>query len=200
MEQQPTVPTPPGRPKPPPAPQETPQSLALSSLGAERHSSGTWRLLTFALFIFSIMMVAFLGLKYGYGSFVQSQIDQVELELDRLAQSALPEEREQFVKFFFQIVNLKEVIDDHVIASKILPFLERSTNRDVSYASIQVDTQIGQISLSGLARNFQVLAQQLKAFERAPEIFSVATQGATAGEGGLVSFQVELSVLPTLFE
>jgi hypothetical protein len=179
---------------------ESPQNLALSQLGADKISGGTWRLLTFSLFVFSVMLLGYLGLRYGFRPYVEAQIKEVDNKIDELGKIALPEDQERFIRFYFQLVNIQDLLENHVFASKFFPFLEQTTNKDIQFKSLNVNVAQSQVNLTGNAKDYQVFAQQLSAFQKRPEVIRVNTQGANADERGLVSFQIDLSVTPSLFK
>lgn len=177
---------------------EPAQNREASQFAAEKISGGVWRLFIFSLFVFAVTLVAYLGLKFGYQNFVQGRIDSVNRQITALDQQALPEEQEQYVKFYFQLVNLQNILNNHTAASRFFPLLQTNTNQLVAYNSIGVDTS-GIVNLSGAAQDFRVLAQQLKVFEEMPEVSKVEIQNASENEGR-VSFQINLSLRPEVFK
>lgn len=175
---------------------ESPQNLALSHLGADKISGGTWRLLIFSIFVFGIMFVGYLGLKFGYGSFVAGQISAIDTEIEELAKVALPREQEAYAQFYFQLINLEELLNNHVFASHLFPLIEDRTNKDVAFTALTLNVSQNQANLSGLAKDFKIFAEQLYSFERSPKVTKVNTQGANADPQGFVTFRLDLGLAP----
>lgn len=172
--------------------------MALSRLGAEKISGGTWRLFIFSLFVFATMFVGYLGLKLGYGSFIAGQISSVDADLDELAMTALPEEQEAYARFYFQLINLQELLNNHVFASHIFPLIEDRTNKDVAFTALNLNIPQNQANLSGAAKDYQVFAEQLYSFEKSPKVTKVNTQGANADAAGFVTFRLDIGVAPNV--
>lgn len=142
-----------------------------AELSPEKLPTGwPWRFLIFALILFMASLLTYIGLSFGYRPYLQNQIAAADQAVNKLAASVPVADQEKLVAFYSQIVNLKSVLDNHIIASKILPFLEKNTNRRVYYNRLDVDVNQRSLSLEGVAENYEILAQQLEAFNQAREV------------------------------
>jgi hypothetical protein len=157
-----------------------------------RESAG-WptRLFAFSLFILVLLAVSYFGLAYGYKPFLAKDIQNIEAKTTQLDQQVAPTERQAFIAFYSQIENLKMLLSKHVLSSKIFPFIETNTRKDVAYGSMDLDIANKTANLSGTAANYESLASQLDIFKKLPEVASVSINGATVGQNG-VAFQIQI--------
>jgi len=162
--------------------------------------TGAWRLLSFMVFVFLVLLLSYFGLVFGYKNFVLAQIEKKEQELAALAEQVPKAEQDEFLKFQYQIINLKNLLNNHTAATKILPFLEANTNTQVSYAGLDLNVTEARASMQGSAQSYEVLAEQLAAYGRAPEIVRYKMNSAKLGEGGRVQFDITLFFKPEVFK
>lgn len=149
------------------------------------------RFFIFSVFILAVLVAGYLGLAYGYKPFLQKDLQKIKNETDLLNQQVSPTQREEFIAFYSQIENLKMLISKHVYASKVFPFLETNTRKDVAYNSMDLDITTMTASFGGIAANYESLASQLDIFKNLPEVKDVLISGATAGQNG-VGFQLQI--------
>lgn len=169
-------------------------------LGRERVGGGTpWRLLLFSVFVFGIMLVSYLGLRFGYKPFLESQIQGLDTEIQKLATLMPQAEREQLTKFYFQVVNLKSILEKHVIASKLIPFAERIAHKQARFKSFSFAGDKGTVSIQMNAATPEAFVQQIEMLRSAPEVTSFAMSGVGVDEGGTINFGVVLTLKPELF-
>lgn len=162
--------------------------------------SGAWRLLSFMLFVFVVLLLSYFGLVLGYKNFVIAQIEKKDSELAALAEQVPKAEQDEFLKFQYQIINLKNLLNNHVAATKLLPFLEANTHTQVSYSGLDVNIAESRVSFQAEAQSYEVLAQQLSAYSRAPEILRYRMTSARVQEGGRVQFDMALFLKPEIFK
>lgn len=171
----------------------------LENLNAGKITVGwPWRLFIFSLIFFSVFLSAYFGLRFGYRGYLQSQIDKKDQEIAALAQSVPQEEQRTLLKFYNQLSNLQEILGSHVESTKLFNFLQKNTNQKVFYNTLNLSVAEKKISLDGVASSFDVLAQQLEAFKRAPEVERLLMSQAD-NKDGKVNFRLVLFVKPELF-
>ena len=97
---------------------------------------------------------------------------------------------------------IKKLLDRHIYWSSFFAFLERNTLADVAFNSFGGDTK-GLYSLSGTAKDFKTLADQLTTFKADNMVTWVGSRGGAASidklGNGLISFSLELWVKKGLF-
>jgi len=158
-----------------------------------------WRFLLISLVSFGIALFIYLGLFFGYRSYLNQQISKKDAEIAQLAATVPKEDQERLVKFYSQLQNLKSLLDQHIINSKILPFLEKNTNRRVFYPKLEADIRRRTLNLEGVAESFEVLAQQLEAFRRAKEVERFIITDSQLVEGQ-VRFRLSVVLKPEVFK
>ncbi len=161
---------------------------------------GAWRLLIFMAFVFLVFLVAYFGLIFGYQNYVEAQIAKFESELTDLAAQVPEVEQEEFIKFEFQLINLKKLLDNHVAASKILPLIEGATGAKVYYTKMGVNVREGRVNLAAVADSYETLASQLEAFSRMTEVSRFQMSNASTGADGKVQFDILLFLKPEVFK
>ncbi len=160
---------------------------------------GAWRLLSFMVFVFAVFVLSYLGLAFGYRKFLAAQINQTKQALADLASQIPKEQQDVYLKFQYQLTNLKKLLDSHVIVANLLPLLEANTNQSVSISTLEVSAADHKLNLKGLARSYDILASQLQAFEELPQVARYQITSAKLGEGGKVEFTAVLTLNPSVF-
>ena len=103
------------------------------------------------------------------------------------------------MRFYNQIQSLKNLLDKHVINSKILSLLEKNTNKKVFYNKLDLDVAQRSLNLDGIAESYQILAQQLEAFKQAPEVERFLINNSQFNQG-VVRFNLTVVLKSELFK
>ncbi len=149
---------------------QRPQNLE-SLLSPEKLSVGLpWKLFIFAVILFGTVLAAYFGLLFGYKPFLNSRINDVNQKIQNLAQSIPAENQKNFLLFYSQVANLKNLLGNHIIFTKFFPFLERNTNKRVALSVSTVDASRKELILEGIAESYAILAEQLQALNQATEV------------------------------
>lgn len=167
-------------------PREAPQSGGLP-----------WRMFSFTIFLLIIACAAYFGLRFGYTPLLSSRIDQLDTDLAELGQQIPEQQQNEFVQLYSQITNLQSVLKRHVISSVVFQLLERNTHTDVFYSNIDLSIVDNRLSLEGFARSYEVLAQQLGAWENAREVEKSYVAESQLIEGR-VRFRMIIQLTPSL--
>ena len=153
-----------------------------------------------ALLILGVSVVT-AGAVFGYQHWLKSVI---EVKTEALAQArAEIDERqvEELIRLQERFISGRELLDDHITASRFLTLLESVTLQNVRFDTMELlvaDDRSATVSLSGAARNFNTLAAQSneiaaqRDFKRA--IFSEITLNTT----GSVNFKLTAALDPSL--
>lgn len=129
-----------------------------------------WRFLSFALVVFAAALAVYLGLKLGYRPYLEKTLAATEDKLEQLSESLSTDEQENFIRFYSQLVNLQGLLQNQTLTSLIFPFLERNTNQRVYYTILDFRAAERRLTLEGFAQSYEILSQELQAFDRAPEV------------------------------
>ena len=142
-----------------------------SLLAPEETSLGwPWKIFLVMMTACAIVVAGYLGLTLGYRPYLEGKIAEVKKEIDDLGKSLPIEQQEKFLKFYSQVVNVKALLSAHIELTKLFAFLEKNTNKHVVYDNIHFDADRRELALEGVADSYQILAQQLQAFDQAPEV------------------------------
>lgn len=173
---------------------------AQTLLGKERLVAvWPWRLFVASLIILVIAILYYVGLAFGYRIYLNGRIEKKDAEIAELVASISKEDQTQLMRFYAQLQSLKDLLDRHVINSKILPLLEKNTNQTVYFNKLDLDVAQRSLNLDGVAASYQILAQQLEAFKRAPEVERYLINNSQLNQG-VVRFSVTVILKPELFQ
>ena len=146
----------------------------------------------------SLAVVIYAGLAFGYKNFLETQIDKVDNDIQALAQSIPQEEQENLIKFYSQLANLENILDKHILSSKIFPLLQANTNQLIFYNVLELKTADRRLTLDGVANSYQIFAQQLAALNNLTEVEKVSVnESYLSGDG--VSFRISIILNSNLF-
>lgn len=152
-----------------------------------------WRLFTISLVIFGVALFTYLGLIVGYEPYLQSKIQEKDAEINQLAQIVSKDDQEKFIQFYSQLTNLKNLLDNHIAASKLFPWLEQATNQKVYYSGAHLKVPERELELEGFAESYAILGEQLESFEQAEEVERYILDQSQFSEGK-IQFKVKLKL------
>ncbi len=159
-----------------------------------------WRLLIFSGVLFLLSIFIYFGLHFGYESYLDSQSQKLDAQLAQLSNSVSQEDQQNFIAFYSQLSNLKQVMGTHAFSGNVFSFLEANTLPQVFYTEAQYDGTSSGVSLSGTANSLTMLAAQLAQFNKAPQVMnaSLNTMGFDP-KTNVVSFSMDLTFQPDFF-
>lgn len=159
-----------------------------------------WRLLVFTLFIFGLMLVIFLGIKFGYGPYLDKKAQTLDASISEKSQSLNQGQVDNFIKFYSQVANFKTLLSQHVFGSNILNFLEENTLKTLNYTSFSLDVARQEIKISGIAPDYEVLSQQLEIFRQSGSIKDIAFKNSSNNDKGGINFDATLTLKDDFFK
>ena len=157
------------------------------------------KFLVFSFFLFLSALLIYFGLSVGYKTFLDSEISGLERDIDELRFQIDIEQQENLIRFFSQVNNMQEILDDHVVISNMFPILEANTHSRVEYTGMKVVVIERKIIIEGIAESFDALVSQLTIYEAVAQIERAVLESADRS-GSVVNFKVSLTVVPELFE
>jgi len=170
----------------------------LSGRGTQRAVIWPWRLTIFSFTMLTIALAVFVGLRFGYGNFVRNEIVVTDEEIANLAASISTEDQDRFLSFYRQLVALKNVMDNHVAASKVFDWLERQTHEQVFFENLEFNPSDRILKLSAIADSYAVVIEQLEALERLSEVESYKTSRIEK-KLGRTSFDITIKLKPVIY-
>lgn len=166
-------------------------------VGRERIGGGSaWRLLLFSLFVFGVMVVAYLGLTWGYRPYLEAQIEARERQIADLATLMPQSERDKLTKLYFQVVNLKSILDKHVNITKLFPVMERFAHERVRFENASFDFETQTLTIDAVAASPDTFVQQIEYLKTAKEVAAYRIANMNTEDDGTVPFTVALTMTP----
>ncbi len=154
-------------------------------------------LLLFSGGIFFIAVITWLGLAYGYTPYLQNQLSTLSAQVDTVAKTISPDDQATLVSYYSEISNVRTVLQNHVIFSRFLSWLEAHTETNVYFSRLSFASG-SQINLTGIAKTENDANQQMAIFEAAPEVKSAAISTVALQENtNSWQFGVTLNLDPT---
>ena len=168
--------------------------------GKEVLPTGTPRkFLAFSFFLFLATILIYIGISAGYRAFLKNEISNLKDNIEELRFQISPDQQDSMVKFFSQVANTKTLLDSHVLASKLFPILESSTQGKVAYTDMDVSVLDNKVELIGVAESYDTLVAQLATYETIPQIRRVVLESSNR-KGSVVEFDITMTVAPNLFK
>lgn len=158
-----------------------------------------WRLFLFSAVIFILILFIYFGMLLGYQPYLASQKQLLDKKINEIGGTVSETDRENFVSFYSQLVNLQSLLNGHVKGSNIYNFLEANTDQGVYYDGADFSAAEHLIRLDGVAKSYDNLFQQLAAFEQAPNISRVILGQAQAADKG-IRFSLQIIFKPELLK
>ena len=134
-----------------------------------RPQSGGFNILGIGSLAILGIVIALAGAVFGYNLYLEQQkkVKAAEVESVRTAaDNALIEELTRLSK---RLVVGKEILSNHITPSSVFAFLERDTVAGVGFEEFSLDISPngeGQLSIKGVAKDFNSLAFQSKVFSK----------------------------------
>jgi hypothetical protein len=173
----------------------------IEQLGRETPDSQgwAWDALLFSAGMFFLVVLVYVGLKFGSEPYWVGQISSTTDAVNRASASVPATDQAQIMSFYSQTANLKTVLANHQFTSKFFSWLENNTEANVYYQTFQLSAG-GRVALKGAAKTEADINQQIAIFENAPGVTSVSLSGiSVAQSGGGFIFNVALTMSPTIF-
>lgn len=145
--------------------------------GAGAQTAGTsWRLFIFLLVIFGVAVASYVGLRFGYRTFLNNSIADLSSQIQLQSSKLQFRDQQDLLDFYSQIANLKGLLGSHVFGSKIFEFLETNTNLRVSFTSVTLAVPEREVVIDGLAASYENLVQQLTHWQQAEGVERLALE------------------------
>jgi hypothetical protein len=176
-----------------------PQSV-LERMQTEPSKTPGWsrQLLMFSGTIFFITVLIYVGLAYGYKSYLNSSVQKLQDQIQSFSQQIPLDEQTKIINFYSQLANLKTLLTNHVVASPVFEWLEKNTQANVFYSKFSLNAATNQLSLTGSAKTADDFNQQMAIFENNQEVKKMKTGGASF-VNNLWQFDVTLTFVPGYF-
>jgi hypothetical protein len=160
----------------------------ITSPAAQKSPGWLGQLLFFGVTIFSVSLVLWAGLKFGYERYLTGQIDTLNTEIQKFNQQISSDDRNRIITFYSQLQNLKNLIANHALLTPMLSWLEGATLPQVTFTRLNYTPDTMQLGLNGVAKTAADLTAQLKLFENSPNVSQVSFSNITTNASATWAF------------
>jgi short subunit fatty acids transporter len=120
------------------------------------------------------------------------EISQIEEKILALKTPEIKKAEEEVSKYQEKISYFSDLIKEYLFYSKVFPYLEQKTHKQIYFSKMDLDFENSTMLLSGQSPNFSVLAQQLEIFKKDPSL-KVQLKEIGLGKEGKVNFTIEIT-------
>lgn len=159
-----------------------------------------WRLLAFSIFLFSLSLLAYIALNFGYATYLNDQISNTEEETRALTDKISIDAQNKFIDVYSRLSNFKGLLAGHTYSVKAFPLLEKITYPSVYYDSVELSVDDKKMTLSGVAANFDALSRQLALYDDEKASIESYILNQSRVVENMVNFRVSLTLSPKLFQ
>ncbi|MEX2054026.1 MAG: hypothetical protein WD883_00560, partial [Candidatus Colwellbacteria bacterium] len=132
-------------------------------------------------------------LAFGYQTFLQSSINNIETELGSLSAQISDEQKEDLRTLYSQVTNIRELLRGHTLTSQAFTLFESITSENVVYTNFNLSVTERDVDIGGVAGSYEDLVSQLVLFEEAPQIEKITLEGSEF-QNGLISFRLRATL------
>lgn len=158
----------------------------------------SWRLFVTLFIVFFSLVLIYLGMEFGYKTFLRSSITSLEAQMEETGNKVGETEQQNLILFYSQLFNLKTLLNRHVFSSNLFDFLERNTHPNVVFSDLDLNTATGELTLNGIASSYSALVSQISHLESQRGVRSVSL-GQNSLDRGAVRFSAKINFVPNFF-
>ena len=158
-----------------------------------------WKIFVFMLLVLSTTVLAYGGLILGYQPVLKSRIEAAQSQIDNLANAVSLQDQKKFLQFYSQILNLRGLLSSHVAVDRFFDFLEKDINKKVAYEVVAFNALKSELTLEGVAENYDRLSEQLAVIAEAAEVKSY-TLNQSQFNDGRIRFRMFIILKPEVFK
>jgi hypothetical protein len=133
----------------------------------------SWRIFMFSLFVLIITFAFYVGLEYGFKSYLNSRINKLDSELKKINESISIDDQNKLILFYSQLENIKKIFSNRKSMVPLFSWLERNTLSGVSFNKFNFNSLNNQLNLGGLANKKEDATNQVLVFQSKPEIENI---------------------------
>lgn len=158
-----------------------------------------WRFTILAGMVFSGLLVIYFGLSFGYQNFLEKSISNTQSKTDDINKNSIDvKSRDQFLSFYSRSVNVQKLLNSHITIRPVFNILESRTLPGVYYSDSKIDVSEKIISLTGFAKDFETLANQIYIYSNTSGLSKVGVSDTKVSEKGL-SFNPKVILESSVF-
>jgi hypothetical protein len=157
----------------------------------------------FSLLLLILSVVFYVGLQFGYKTYLNGRLDNLDERLSVVKNSLKPEDQVKIINFYSQIENLKTILGAHTASSPVFAWLESNTQTSTYFKSFNFDLVKSQITITGSAKSTEDLAEQVLVFEKmvsAGTLRKFDMGSITVAENDAVNFSFTITASPNFLK
>ena len=112
-------------------------------------------------------------LKYLYLPKTTIEINSILSDKRKLSEEIPREKRDEVLRTYSQVLNIKKLLGDHMYSSKLFAWLEKNTHNGVFIDTVTISIPRSTVDITGKAKDKDSIAEQVSVFESLPEVKSV---------------------------
>jgi hypothetical protein len=170
------------------------QEIERLTRGKSAEQGSYKQLLLLAGSLFSISLIIYLGLSYGYEPYLNSQKDDLDAQIQESSKKIPEEDQARLVSFYSQLANVKTLLEKHPMPSKAFDWLERNTQTNTYFTKFTFNVPTSQLTLLGNSRSPEDAAEQAAIFESQPEVSRLNLNNLAVSPGGGWQFNMTISM------
>lgn len=144
-----------------------------------------WNIFVFSVVVFSSISILYLSIEFGYKSFLTTNIENTQKSIDEKRNKISVADQESLVDFYSQVYNINQLLIKHPAVSKIFNFFEENAIKSVVFNKLRYskDAKIITVAIDAETKSMDLVASQLEALRRKPEVKEVILGSAAESEG-----------------
>lgn len=150
------------------------------------------KFMRFGAILLVIVLILYFALNYGYLRFLDKKVAGVENKIQALEQEIASQDREEVSLFYSQLINLRNLLSNHIYASQVFNRLELITHPQVFFNNFNYDFNESRLKMDGYSATLPAIAEQLLAFQRTSDFQKVGISDIRQISRGRVSFSLEI--------
>ncbi len=152
-----------------------------------------------SLILLIVLGACYLGMRIKISS-LKSQIEETEVDVDRIKTEGDKETERQVLVYQKKIKDFSELFNEHKIVSSFLEFLGDSTHPKVSFSELALNIKTAKAVLGGETEDFKTLGEQILYLKGNELIKGLDLSNLALGKEGGVKFDINLSLDPEIFK
>ena len=144
------------------------------------------------------MVFIYAGMIFGYQSYLDRKIQDLDKQVVDLNKQIESDQAKALITLYSQVVNLKNLLKNHLRSSGILTLLEQNIDSGVYYVGATFDARSNDLKLDGVASDYNALVRQIEVFRSNPNVRDIFLDEASKKDQVNVQFSLSLILAPSL--
>jgi len=136
----------------------------------------------YSLMVVALCLFVWAGVK-GYDFYLQRTSKKIVEEIKNIQASQNLDAAQKFIEIDQKAGMVEKLLKNHIYSSQFFDILEKLTLPQVQWKAVSLNTVDGEVSLSGQAASYSVLAKQIISFQEAN--FEIKVSGIRLTKNGV---------------